>query len=515
MKTKLTLLTAFVLVLMATHSLVAQTIVPVEPDMAPNIGNLNTAIEDYQSNNGDPDLDVVFELESGGRYVLTGSIDYDFPLRIEAESGYTVRPIIQPGVPPGGGDPFRAFRVRDDLILRGLYITNEDPAGGVEDQIVRISAEGARIVLDDCHLDRANQSAFRLDDPDNRIFITNCIISNIYNLANPSNGRGIDDRGNDIDSLWVENSTFYNLSARLLRDDGGVINFIRWVNTTCVNTGDRTLNMGAAYEVDVRNNLFHNYAFMGSDEMNISTFRLDSVSVDSQTVTISHLNFSVDSADFDAAYGAINTEATTNTDVDSVFYRGTLDEGASFYVAQASAEATITTANLTFINAPNPPSDYVQSFNLDPTNLIPIDEGMGGVGPGETQLPFDFGYTASITVTQGGSDGTPLGDPRWNATTSNIRRPVRMVTSLNAGPNPFREQVTLRYTLEQPTEVSVDVLDVMGRTIHAFEIPQQAVGAQDLTWDGRMANGSPLPAGHYLVRLRAGDQTFSAHLLKE
>lgn len=513
MKTTMTTLVACLLI--AFQALSAQTIVTVPPDVPPNIGGLNTAIEDYLANNGAPTLDVIFQLESGGRYVLTRSIDYDFPLRIEAEENYTVRPIIQPGIPPGGGDVFRAFRVRDDLILRGLYITNEDPSGAVATQIIRISAADARIVVDDCHVDRGTSSAFRLDDPGNKLFITNSIISNIYNLANPGNGRGIDERGNDVDTIWVENCTFYNLSSRLLRDDGGDINFIRWVNTTCVHLGNRTLNLGDAFEVDVRNNLFHNYAFMGSGEPGNAAFDLDSVSVDSQTINISHINWSVDSAKFDSVYGAINTEAATNPDVDSLFYRSTFNMVSSFFITLANADSTITTQNVTFVDAPEPPSQYVLSFNLDPTNLAPFDEGNGGVGQGETQLPFDLGYTASFTVTEGGSDGNPLGDPRWNATTSSIRTPVRMAEPLKLGPNPFREAVTLRYTLDQPSAVAVEVLDMVGRTVHAFQTPTQPAGTQDLTWNGRLANGSPLPTGHYVVRLRAGDQVFSAHLLKE
>ena len=85
-----------ILILLATtlftSSLFAQTIVPV----APGNGTLNEAIENYIEANGGVDDSVIFQLEDGGIYVLTATLDFDFDLNIQAAPNYEVRPAILP-----------------------------------------------------------------------------------------------------------------------------------------------------------------------------------------------------------------------------------------------------------------------------------------------------------------------------------------------------------------------------------------------------------------------------------
>ncbi|MFV0268621.1 MAG: hypothetical protein ACK5HT_15955, partial [Draconibacterium sp.] len=201
----------------------AQNVVKVSPGFA----TLNNAIATEAAKGVEIVSNTIFELERDGDYLLNGSVQNDgFALNIRAEEGNGDRPKLIPAV-ASGGESERPFRSRGDLSIKGLHVTNKDELGRVNLRIIRCSADNITIKVDDCILDMDNQSAIRLDNDNISIFLTNTTISNIGLPSDPANGRGIDDRGNDIDSLVIENCTFYNITSRILRDDGGIINYCR------------------------------------------------------------------------------------------------------------------------------------------------------------------------------------------------------------------------------------------------------------------------------------------------
>jgi len=71
-------------------------------------------------------------------------------------------------------------------------------------------------------------------------------------------------------------------------------------------------------------------------------------------------------------------------------------------------------------------------------------------------------------------------------------------------PNPSHGAVALAVTAPADGEQVLDVLDLSGRVVRHLSGGWRPRGARSLTWDGRGADGSRLPAAVYLVRLRAG-----------
>ena len=67
-------------------------------------------------------------------------------------------------------------------------------------------------------------------------------------------------------------------------------------------------------------------------------------------------------------------------------------------------------------------------------------------------------------------------------------------------PNPFNPSTTVRYTLPEGSQVKLDIVDLLGRTVRELAIGYQEAGSHSLTLD---AGG--LSSGVYLYRLRAGD----------
>ena len=476
----------------------SQTIVPV----APGNGTLNDAIQGYIDDNGSVDGDVIFELEDGGIYILTASIDFDYDLNIQAAPDAVTRPVIQPTVGEGG-ETFRPFRVRENITLRGLYITSADAVGGRTDQIIRVSKDGARVIIDNCHLDKATQAAVRIDNEDNRFYVTNSVFSNIINEQNPSNGRAFDDRGQDIDTLWVENSTFYNFTARLLRDDGGVINWLRWNHTTCVNSGDRTLDMGQTLTATVTNNLFINPAFLGDDDPGSTAFQVDSIDGEAQNITISHNNFYNDPALL-TLYDEINVGAGEG---DSVYVRDFINGPAQSFIDAGGFTNTIYNVPINFDNPPATPTDYVQSFYADPGNTQPLDLGNGGSLPGQVQLPFNFNYTDDTPAATGGTEGQRLGDLNWDLLVNTNYIPAADY-SLLAYPNPAHDLLFLTFELADNANGTIEVLDMTGRVV--WQRDNGFVAGENRV-ELPVAN---LPQGTYVARLNMGDRFTTRRFMK-
>lgn len=122
-------------------------------------------------------------------------------------------------------------------------------------------------------------------------------------------------------------------------------------------------------------------------------------------------------------------------------------------------------------------------------------------------------YTAgqSVTlqpgfVTQAGSVFTALIAP-VKRIRSSTGEPV---LSLRAYPNPFLEKTTMEYTLPGSGTVKHQLLDVQGNPLRSVnDGTEEQSGTHQLSLDG-----SGLPAGVYLYRIEAGNQSQTLRLVK-
>lgn len=73
-----------------------------------------------------------------------------------------------------------------------------------------------------------------------------------------------------------------------------------------------------------------------------------------------------------------------------------------------------------------------------------------------------------------------------------------LVSSVRAFPNPFTDRVDIRFTLEKPASVSLNIYDLNGRLVKSMALQKMQEGPQTLTWD---AGG--VQAGQYFYHLLA------------
>lgn len=474
----------------ATNGVLAQRTI----EVMPGFDTLNQAINSDTTETGARvDTNTVYVLERDGLYLLNGSIENRYPLTIVAADGEGARPILQPGV-NDGGESDRAFRPRGDLMLRGLYVTNEDELGALNTRILRLSADSIRISLEDCHLDGDAQSAFRFDNDGISVFIKNSIISNIGRSASMNNGRGFDTRGNQLDSLVIENSTFYNLTSRIVRDDGGgLIKYHRFDHNTVVNIGQFVSSPLEVQEMVWTNNLVINGGYLGqtdSSNADRQMLQIDSLSFEGvQTIRISNNNFYTDPALMDAAGDSVRTlpmfNPTAQAHLDERGFGDTITEEAVMFTNGPATPLDVFTTRWT-VGSENPDDDSIPDMS---------NEGS----------PFDFSYADSFTAFMASRAGQPLGDLTWFAQdiipVANDRFSDEQPSTfelLGNYPNPFNPTTTVQFNLPQAAEVNIVVFDLLGREAMSMAVGALPAGASHSV----LLDAGSLASGVYLYQVR-------------
>jgi len=465
-------------------------------------GTLNEAIDGDTTATGErTDPNTVYVLQRGGFYILNGTIsNRGFHLQIVAEDGDGPRPILQPGVPDGGSSS-APFRVRGDITLRGLYVTNRDELDGLLTRMLRVSADSVRIVIDDCHLDEDGQAAFRLDNPYNRIFITNSIMSNIGLPISPDNGRGIDDRGNSIDTLVMENNTFYNLTSRVLRKTAGTLNYARINHNTFMNIGQYIFTFDEVINGSFTNNLVVNGAFSGRETnpegftANFHGIQIRPLGQDlidaghTQVVNIRNNNFYLDPEIIDVYPDTI--------EVTPIF-----DDVAQSFIDGAGTGNTIIEEAIVFENGP-------------PSELIMVDKWWSdrpnAPGWDNTGAPYDFAYPTTTTSYTASTAGQPLGALNWfdmavtvdDEPYPQVPNEYRLYSNY---PNPFNPTTNIEFSIPEQVQVTLEIYNVLGQRVATLIAGEMyGPGRHKAVWNGRSQNGMLVSSGVYIYRIQAGD----------
>jgi hypothetical protein len=82
-------------------------------------------------------------------------------------------------------------------------------------------------------------------------------------------------------------------------------------------------------------------------------------------------------------------------------------------------------------------------------------------------------------------------------------------TLLPPRPSPARTQVEFRFRLGESGSVRLEVFDANGRRLRGWGANDEPAGDRTVTWDLRDGEGRVVPAGVYVVRLRAAGATAS------
>ena len=133
-------------------------------------------------------------------------------------------------------------------------------------------------------------------------------------------------------------------------------------------------------------------------------------------------------------------------------------------------------------------------------NPSPADAGYNRRNLGLTEqveISGDGAFSFTMTLLPGGRTATGLADGM---------RPPSLTLS-GPSPSPATGSSLLRFRLEEAAEVRVAVADVSGRVVWSRDLGRREAGLVELRLGPGDADGRPLPAGVYFVRVDAGALT--------
>ncbi|MCG8699052.1 MAG: T9SS type A sorting domain-containing protein [Bacteroidales bacterium] len=128
-----------------------------------------------------------------------------------------------------------------------------------------------------------------------------------------------------------------------------------------------------------------------------------------------------------------------------------------------------------------------------------------------------------------GDDGKPLGDlnwypetaVRWDMTGWNREGPYISVDEtpssnieVQSYPNPFVNETTIAFNLEENQKVRISVLDCSGKNVAILYNANKSSGFHSIKWDGIDNNGIKVSPGFYFVRIELNDGVITHKLLK-
>jgi hypothetical protein len=83
-----------------------------------------------------------------------------------------------------------------------------------------------------------------------------------------------------------------------------------------------------------------------------------------------------------------------------------------------------------------------------------------------------------------------------------VLKPERYILHQNY-PNPFNLETTIQYEVSEFGPVEIVIFNVLGKRVKTLASGNHPPGIYETHWNGTDSNGSPVPGGMYLCRMRA------------
>ncbi len=86
--------------------------------------------------------------------------------------------------------------------------------------------------------------------------------------------------------------------------------------------------------------------------------------------------------------------------------------------------------------------------------------------------------------------------------------------TLNAYPNPFREELSIRYKVPKDEYIELGIYNLLGQQIMQVNKGFHSPGTYYFTWDGKDRSGKPVPTGMYYIIFVKGEEKQVLKILK-
>ena len=500
---------------------------------------------DTLSNGQRRDSSCVYVLTRGSLYLVNAAItNSGWSLGIKAQDSAGSRPVIlladaQGSTrPPGSMVTVRANLFFKNLIISGFDERDPNEVGGLQGNLLNMTAAGYNIVIDSCILTNSNGNHVRTDAAPHLIKITNSIFANMGYLgtSNLGAGKAIDVRAGSVDSLVVVNTTFVNWQDRIIRHYSSTanINYLRFEHNTLVN--------GMSYHGLL------SLGRMGKQAAIVNNLIVDGFALGNDTDAVRQAEFT-DSGEKDQWAGArmtwviSNPNDTTKWNIRNNYY-AVSDSGQAFYT-NAGANPALTEGSpltwhlntkvgadsakafqkisLTFNNVPKVMTEFMRWYRK-PIALGGAGKTKGVVGWSAAvdydrrtyryyRDSLDCKYPTGSALYTAASGGYPIGDLNWFPTKKVLwdNDPVATDVADESGgmpeayalsqnyPNPFNPSTTISFSLPKGGNTTLVVYNLLGQKVSTLVAAELPAGQHKVS-----LNASNLSSGVYFYRLQSG-----------
>jgi hypothetical protein len=210
--------------------------------------------------------------------------------------------------------------------------------------------------------------------------------------------------------------------------------------------------------------------------------------------------FDVSNANFNIIAPPIAASDTSETEVDNpvlipVLANDIDTNGQPLAIVYVESPTSLNGTAVVYDNGtPGDPSDDLIQYTPD-AGQTQADEFDYVISDGT------YADTATVVVQMAGSI-VGVGD-----------RPALRGVALRIRPNPAHEAMQIDFQLGQPASVELAVFNVQGRRVATIASGRLAADVHSLRWNGRTADGTPLPSGVYMMRLRIDGEAITRRIV--
>ena len=467
---------------------------------------------------------TIYVLKRDGVYPLISVIDANFFLYIKAEAGTGFKPYLITKENSANAVA-QIINFRGGGKLEGLTIEQRSLNGNVGNRRINLY-NGCSVWVKDCEIVHDRGSALTFQSDSCSIYVEDCFVhSHGHPKSLGGNGRLIDVRStNYTDSIVVRNTTFFNLSDRIIRNMTNFVGYLEFDhNTGFTNQGYHgALQAGKVQTLKVTNNVFYNQIVYGSAFRRVAGYYATNISEQTQpekdqmwVVTIDtsyrlptrNIVVRNNNVWWDQQYKDLWVKYKDSTKAPGIFT-------PTLMKLLADSTKAYFTEPLTFSKAP--PSIFTfmdsamgfPSATTMPENWCWTYQDANGLGP----INASYGTTAQSYTK--GDNGLPVGDLNWYPTkkaqwlaTAVENQGSAVIPSefslLQNYPNPFNPSTKITFTLPKSGTISLKVFNTLGQVVATVVDEDYIAGTHEVNFDA-----SALSSGVYFYTLKSGN--FSA-----
>jgi len=458
--------------------------------------------------------DTKYILRRDATYPYSTMIEGPYSFWVEAEEGEGARPKI---IPINVGDEApRMLRGQDADSLGFTYIGLDyigwDTDGNhIDNAMLRATGNYCRLRSEDCVYNGHRAEVVRMDGMHQTARLLNNIFRNCYQHDKWNKGRSmVSLRMHPQDTVIISGNTHFNTTTMFNHGATDTVQYFEVSGNTFYNVAARgqtsayinpsaftgAFRFGAAQTLIIEDNIFYNVGFMGLQEGWADSFFVFQYipTTSAATPVFRNNNIYLDPELY--AANPDTAEMVQNFDPELAALLG--DISLSGNISEA----------LTFTNAPGidsckraierywaaPDTSHLVILKLDDT----IETG-----------DVDFSYDGALSGV-GGTDGQPLGAPRWHAgvtvsiedeTFAGVPASFKLLGNY---PNPFNPSTTIRFDLHKTAIVQVQVYDILGQLVmETPEITMTAASGKEFRIDA----AADWASGVYIYKLMAKTRT--------